>query len=132
MQFAQSRGYACPGYLNDVSDPVMSDYYAFLAREVMLLDPWQIGLVFNKYDWVADSPFQRMNNLMHVDWIAIAYPQLAGQSDAGRALIRQRARKKQAIRLAFRYSSFLHSFLFDPARSGHPVRRVASHIARYL
>jgi hypothetical protein len=134
MQFAQSRGYACPGYLNDVSDPVMHDYHAFLAREVMLLDPWQIGLLFNKYDWVGDSPFQRMNNLMHLDWIAIADPQLAGHSDAGqlRALIQQRARKKQAMRLAFRYTSFLHSVLFDPARNRHPVRRVASRIARYL
>ena len=135
MQYAATLGYTCPRFLNDVSDTVMRDYYRFLAHEVMLLDPWQIGLLFNKYAWVGGSPFQRMNNLMNLDWIALQEPQLTGYGDDPgqlRRMIAERARKKNLVRLAFRRSRFLHSLLFDPKRNGHPVRRVASRIARML
>jgi hypothetical protein len=133
-QYAGALGYACPRFLNDVSDKVMRDFYRFLGREVMLLDPWQIGLVFNKYEWVGASSFQRMNNLMNLDWLAIHDPQLGGRSDAPRlrSLIEQRVRKKNAVRLGFRYSRLLHPFLFDPQRKGKPVRKAASLLLRHL
>lgn len=133
-QFAESLGYATPRYLNDVSDKVLNDFYRFLAHEIMLLDPWQIGLVFNKYNWVGGSAFQRMNNLMNLDWIALHDPQIDGHSNAAplRRMIEQRVRKKNLVRQAFRYSSFLHAFLFDPHRKGHHVRKAASRILRSL
>ncbi|MES2901966.1 MAG: WavE lipopolysaccharide synthesis family protein [Pseudomonadota bacterium] len=134
MQFAQGLGYTCPRYLNDVSEPVLRDYLRFLGREIMLLDPWQIGVMFNKYAWVGNSHFQQMNNLMHLDWLALANPALDGCREAGhlRALIRQRARKKNSGRLAFQYSRILHALLFDASRNGHPVRRIAARLARRL
>lgn len=134
MPFARTRGYACPRYLNDVSDIVLAHYRHFLAREVMLLDPWQIGLHFEKYAWVANSPFQRMNNLMYLDWLAIADPHLPGRPDAGRlrGLIGQRQHQKDLARLGFYSSRALHALLFDPSRPHHPVRRLAAGLARRL
>jgi hypothetical protein len=134
MQFARARGYTCPRFLNDVADDVLAAYRRFLAQEVMLLDPWQIGLRFEKYGWVANSAFQRLNNLMHLDWLAIADPHLIGRSDAAqlRGLIRQRQRQKEMARRAFRYSRALHTLLFDPTRPRHPVRRLAIKLARRL
>jgi hypothetical protein len=132
--FAAGLGYACPRFLNDLSDAVLADYRRFLGHELMLLDPWQIGLRFDKYGWVGSSPFQRLNNLMYLDWLTLANPQLSGQSDPAllRGLIRQRQRQKALASLAFRCSSPLHTVLFDPSRPRHPVRRLAGGIARRL
>jgi hypothetical protein len=132
--FAAKLGYACPRFLNDLSDAVLADFRRFLGHELMLLDPWQIGLRFEKYAWVGTSPFQRLNNLMYLDWLALADPLLAGQNDPAllRRLIRRRQRQKALARLAFRYSSPLHAMLFDSAHPHHPVRRLAGGIARRL
>lgn len=134
LHFAHARGYAVPRFLNDVSDAVLSDYQRFLAHEVMLLDPWQIGLRFDKYGWVGNSPFQRLNNLMHLDWLALANPMLAGAADpeAVHALIEARRRQKALARLAFHHSRVLHGLLFDARRPHHPVRRLAAGIVRRL
>jgi hypothetical protein len=136
MAYAGSLGYACPRFLNDLSDAVLPDYRRFLGREMMLLDPWQIGLRFDKYGWVGDSPFQRLNNLMFLDWVALVdeAAQLTGPAGPAelRRLIRQRQRQKALARLAFRHTSALHAMLFDPTRPRHPVRRLAGGIARRL
>jgi len=131
MHFAAARGYACPRYLNDVAPALLAEYQRFLAHEILLLDPWQIGLRFEKYGWVGASWFQRHNNLMHLDWLALADPQLAGREYAEglRALIRQRQRSKEWARLAFHHSSRLHALLFDPRLTHHPIRRLAARIA---
>jgi hypothetical protein len=132
LHFAHARGYAVPRFLNDGSDRVLADYQRFLAHEVLLLDPWQIGLRFDKYGWVGNSAFQRLNNLMHLDWLALANPQLAGVAEPAplRALIEARRRQKAWARQAFRYSSALHGLIFDPNRPHHPVRRLAARIVR--
>lgn len=134
LHFAQARGYAVPGFLNDVSDAVLMDYQRFLAQDTMLLDPWQIGLRFDKYGWVGNSPFQRMNNLMHLDWLALANPALAGVADPAplHALIAARRRQKALARQAFHHSRALHGLLFDPRRTRHPIRRLAAGLARHL
>lgn len=134
MHFAALRGYARPRFLNDVAPALQAEYRRFLAHEVMLLDPWQIGLRFDKYGWVGASWFQRHNNLMHLDWLALADPQLTGRehADGLRALIRQRQRSKDRARLAFRYSRSVHALLFDPRLTLHPVRRLAARLAHRL
>jgi len=134
LHFAHARGYSVPRFLNDVSGNVLPDFQRFLAQEVMLLDPWQIGLRFDKYGWVGNSAFQRLNNLMHLDWLALANPMLTGCAEpaALHALIDKRRRQKEAARLAFRYSGALHGLIFDPNRPHHPVRRLAAGIARRL
>ena len=133
-QYASALGYACPQHLNDGSAPVMRDYYRFLARDVMLLDPWQIGLVFRKYGWVGNSLFQSMNSLMHLDWLKIAGQHRATDNDsiALAKLIHARAHKKAVIRKAFRSTRAFHPFLFDPRRGGAQVRRLANRVLRIL
>jgi hypothetical protein len=103
---------------------------------MMLLDPWQIGLRFDKYGWVGSSHFQRLNNLMFLDWAALvdggARPTAGSSAAELERLIGERQRRKALARLAFRHTSVLHAMLFDPARPRHPVRRLASRIARRL
>jgi hypothetical protein len=134
LPFAAARGYACPSFLNDVSGMVLADYQRFLAQEVMLLDPWQIGLRFDKYAWVGNSTFQRLNNLMHLDWLMIADPHLSSRLDSTqlRRLMRQRRRQKDMARLVFRHSRLLHPTLFDTNRPHNPVRRLAGSLAHRL
>jgi hypothetical protein len=137
MRFAAERCYACPRYLNDVSDTVLADYRRFLAREIMLLDPWQIGLRFDKYGGAIGAPFQRLNNLMHLDWLALADPELRGREGAAELhrLIAQRQRQKHLAGLAFRHSRALHGLL-DPSRPPHwlpgLLRRAAASVVRQL
>lgn len=132
--FASTRGYACPQYLNDGAPEVLRDYHRFLAREVMLLDPWQIGLQFRKYDWVGASLFQCMNNLMHLDWLRISgqHSESAGDEARLAAMIAERSRKKEIMRLAFRHSRRAHGFLFDPSGKGARLRHAAHRILRLL
>jgi hypothetical protein len=134
LHFAHGRGYTVPSFLNDVSDTVLMDYQRFLAQDAMLLDPWQIGIRFDKYAWVGNSPFQRLNNLMHLDWLALANPTLAGVADPAplHALIAARRRQKALARGAFAHSRALHGLLFDPHRPHHPVRRLAARMVRQL
>ena len=132
--FAAQLGYATPQFLNDDSPEVMRDYRRFLANDVMILDPWQIGIEFKKYHWVASSLFQRMNNLMHLDWMHIAGQDRSADGDpvALKALIAKRQRKKALTRSAFQHTQALHPFLFDPRRGGARVRRVANRVLRFL
>jgi hypothetical protein len=138
MRFAGERGYARPRYLNDVADAVLADYRRFLAREVMLLDPWQIGLRIDKYGGAIGSSFQRLNNLMHLDWLALADPDLCGRDGAAelRRLIECRQRQKRLASMVFRHSRALHGLLLDPSRTPHfmpsLLRRVAVGVVRQL
>jgi hypothetical protein len=134
LPFAAARGYGCPRFLNDATPAVLSEHARFVANETMLLDPWQIGLVFDKYRWAGGSSFQRMNNLMHLDWLALQEKPLAMQEDAAglRLILAERARQKAAMRAAFRRSRPLHALLFDPGTKGRHVRSAARFVKRFL
>lgn len=134
LPFAAERGYACPRYLNDVTPAVLHDHARFMADEIMLLDPWQIGLAFDKYQWVGGSRFQRLNNLMHLDWLALQPSPLAMQEDPKglRRLLDERLREKAVMRAAFRRTRPLHSLLFDPGTKGRHARNAARLITRFL
>jgi hypothetical protein len=128
--YAQGLGYGVPAYLNDANETVLAEFRRFLAREVMLLDPWQIGLVCPRYGWVGGSLFQSMNNLMHLDWLALNPDYL--DAERMRALIAARQRRKRIARLGFRHSRPLHDFLFDPQGQGGPLRRAANRVLRMV
>jgi hypothetical protein len=134
MQYAKSIGYDGPRFINDLSENVIADFYKFLAREVMLLDPWQIGLSFPKYNWVGGSLFQRINNLMHVDWMRIS-GQMEG-SDAESRLLQQlaakRQRQKMLARAGFKATRHLHPYMFDSSGKGKALRTVAHHVLKKL
>ena len=134
LPYAAAHGYACPHFLNDASPDILREHARFFADETMLLDPWQIGLAFDKYRWVGASRFQRMNNLMHLDWLALQAAPLAMQDDAPglRRLLAERAREKAVMRAAFRRTRPLHSLLFDPGKKGRHVRSAARLITRFL
>ena len=126
--FAAQLGYCTPQFLNDDSPEVVRDYHRFPANDVMLFDPWQIGLECKKYHWVAGSSFQRMNNLMHLDWLHIAGQDKSADGDpaALQAMMRERLRQKALIRLPLRHTQALHPFLFDSQRGGAGGRKVAN------
>jgi hypothetical protein len=134
IQYAKSLGYACPTFINDLSERVMADFYKFLSREVMLLDPWQIGLSFPKYNWVGGSLFQRINNLMHVDWLRICgqiNPADPESKDLHR-LASQRQQQKMLARFGFRATRPMHAYMFDNSGKGKALRTVAHHVLKRL
>jgi hypothetical protein len=134
VQYARSLGYTCPSYINDLSEPVIADFYRFLAKEVMLLDPWQIGLSFPKYNWVGGSLFQRINNLMHVDWLRIC-GQIDATSAEGRHLHKlaiQRQQQKMFARYGFKATRPLHASMFESSGKGKALRTVAHHVLKKL
>lgn len=68
--YANNLGYEVPKFHNDVSSHVLRDHYRFLAEQIIILDPWQMGLDFPKYHWAYNSRFASMNCTMYVDWYA--------------------------------------------------------------
>ncbi len=130
--YVRLRQYACPRFLNDRSPEVMKDFYRFLANETMVLDPWQIGLVFPKYAWIGSSLFQRINNLMYLDWLRISKQAshddvLSWQMDAA---LKARMRQKRFAEFGFRLTKPFHSLIFQPTRRGDVVRRAAYRVYR--
>lgn len=68
VSYANKLGYVVPQYHNDARIEVMESYREFLAREVVVLDPWQIGFNFPKYHRDYHSMFASMNCIMFADW----------------------------------------------------------------
>lgn len=135
LPYARQRGYLCPQYLNDIRPEVRADYQRFLAQEVLVLDPWHIGLVFPKYTWVNDSLVQRINNFMHLDWLALS-PGHPGFDDAKpeflRALLTRRRRLKALAGRLFDATQPLHGLIFGDSPLSRVVRRQAMRVFRLL
>lgn len=78
--YAARFGYALPTFHNDTRDEVLRDHWHFVKERVIILDPDQIGLQFDKYERLMSSGFQHLNCLTHRDWQALHRPGI----DAGR------------------------------------------------
>jgi hypothetical protein len=132
MQYAESIGYRAPARLNDVSPAVLEDAQRFLATEILVLDPWQCGLVFPKYGWVNASVLQRINNVMHLDWLALARQPAFDDSEPAtlEQAIASRKRLKQISQWLFEISAPAHKLLFEQSGRGRFVRRVAMKVFR--
>lgn len=102
--FAHALGYKTPHYLNDVSKTLVQEYEFFLANEVIVAAPRQLGFAISKYQEIDDSFYQRLDCLSLSDWRAI-YLRVHGRS--GRRKIGLPARKALEIPLV-RY--FAHRF----------------------
>jgi len=126
MHFAARHGYVVPAFLNDPDPEVHVSFERFIARETLILDPWQIGLRMQKYDWVGASLFQKINTLMHLDWLAISGSSPLDDSSVEgiRRLIERRRKLKSMARLGFHASRPLHQLMFSTQR-GFPLRRAA-------
>jgi hypothetical protein len=130
--YARSRGYTCPEFLNDRSPEAINDFYKFMAAETIVLDPWQIGLVFPKYGWVNSSLFQRINSLMYLDWLKIS-GQLPHEDVAPwqvAAVLKKRERLQRIAASGFELTKPLHSMIFDPSRQSDVVRRTAYRVLK--
>jgi len=134
MHYARRLGYACPAYLNDISAPVLRDYDRFLTRETLILDPWQAGLVFPKYQWIGTSTLQRINNMMHLDWLDLARQPSFDEvdPDAFERMLAERRRLKRVARWLFNASEPLHGVLFETSARGRFVRRQAMRVFRTM
>jgi hypothetical protein len=68
VHYARQCGYEVPRYHNDCREAVLQGHRRFLARHFLVLDPWDLGLCFPKYDWAYRSSFQQLNCLLFIDW----------------------------------------------------------------
>ncbi len=135
MHYAKRLGYTCPRYLNDTSGQVLRDYHRFLSRELLVLDPWQSGLVFPKYSWVNASVLQGINNFMHLDWLALTGEQSFDENQEAESLKRllaQRRRLKEVANWLFLISSPFHGLMFEQSLRGRFMRRQLMRAFRIL
>ncbi len=96
--YASGLGYVTPAYHNDVSAPVLASHDRFMARELLVLDLDQFGLVNAKYPAVARSSLQHLNGLMFLDWYGLQLahaPRWPPDPALCRALARRQALKRR-------------------------------------
>jgi hypothetical protein len=99
VHYASGCGYPVPAYHNDIRQEVLDGYRRCLAEQFLILDPWDIGLRFTKYEWAYHSSFQRLNCLLFSDWYQL-YLEYGGTPIGAHdpAVIRRRQRQKQIAR----------------------------------
>lgn len=93
VHYAQRHGYDVPQYHNDCHEAILAGHRHFLARHFIILDPWDIGLRFPKYEWAYRSSFQQLNCLLFVDWYRLYLEEggvpIAGAPRLGACQLRQ-------------------------------------------
>lgn len=134
MHYATTIGYRAPEHINDTAADVVADSQRFIATEVMVLDPWQCGFLLPKYQWVHGSVWQRINNLMHIDWLALsAQPALDDTEPADlQSAIASRQRLKGIAQWLFEISSPGHAMIFEQSARGRFLRRVSMNVFKTL
>ena len=99
VHYASACGYPVPSYHNDVRTEVVDGYRRCLAEQFIIVDPWDLGLRFTKYEWAYRSSFQRLNCLLFSDWydLYLKYggTPIGAEASAG---FRRRRRQKQVAR----------------------------------
>ncbi|HEX2545902.1 MAG TPA: WavE lipopolysaccharide synthesis family protein [Ramlibacter sp.] len=128
IPYARELGYAVPDFHNDLALQVMQDFRRFLAQRVIVLEPQQIGLRFDKYEWAFTSDFQDLNCIGHLDWQGIRKqvdPAFAASASGG-DMARRRARKLLARRV-FRIAQ-----PFGPLLYNRRLRTIVNRMLRLL
>lgn len=97
--YAEQLGYPVPRYHNDIAQTVMKGHRDFLGRHWIIIDPWDLGLEFPKYEWAYRSNFQRLNCLLFLDWYEL-YRDQGGKPLASlpSGLLAKRRKQKQLAR----------------------------------
>jgi hypothetical protein len=116
VHYAAQCGYAIPSYHNDLRQQVVEGYRRCLADQFLILDPWDLGLRFSKYDWAYGSSFQRLNCLLFMDWYQL-YVEYGGASLGALvapATLRARRRQKRLTRILGRWTDKAGPFLLRP------------------
>jgi hypothetical protein len=105
-----------PSYHNDIRKEVVEGYRRCLAEQFLILDPWDLGLRFTKYEWAYRSSFQRLNCLLFSDWYEL-YLQYGGIPIGPHdpAAVRRRDRQKQIARRLGKWFDKAGPLLLRPA-----------------
>lgn len=69
--YAGLLGYPTPAFHNDNSAQVLQGHDRFVARELLILDLDQFGIVRRKYSRLAHSSLEYLNCLSFLDWYAL-------------------------------------------------------------
>ena len=104
VNYATLLGYEIPKFHNDNRKCILKAHEQFVAKEFLILDPWQAGIVFPKYFWAYESTMQRFNCLMNLDWINL-YIKNGGSNIFNKSLLtkvasRIKSKKRVAIGIA--------------------------------
>jgi len=117
VHYAQRLGFPVPAFHNDISGNVLDGHRRFLARHCIILDPWDIGLRFSKYEWAYRSSFQRLNCLLSMDWYRLYLEEGGPPLDPAPAashLVSFRRSQKQMARLLGRLMDKAGPLLIKP------------------
>jgi len=68
VQYASKLGYVTPVYHNYISGEILINHDKFSAREFLILDLSQFGIICRKYIKASKSSFQYLNCLKFLDW----------------------------------------------------------------
>ncbi|OQW33025.1 MAG: hypothetical protein A4E19_06670 [Nitrospira sp. SG-bin1] len=113
--YARRLGYAVPQYHNDIAHNVMDGHRLFLARHCIILDPWDLGLEFPKYEWAYRSGFQRLNCLLFLDWYELYRGAGGSRVEPSCApLLAKRRKQKHVARLLGRWLDKAGPLLLHP------------------
>jgi hypothetical protein len=115
VHYAAQCGYAVPSFHNDLRPEVVEGYRRCLAEQFVIVDPWDLGLRFPKYDWAYRSSFQRLNCFLSLDWYQL-YVEHGGQPLGLHqpAVLRARRRQKHVARLLGQWLDGAGPFLLRP------------------
>jgi len=121
--YAQQLGYPVPRYHNDVARAVMDGHRRFLRRHWIILDPWDIGLEFPKYEWAYRSSFQRLNCLLFLDWYGLYHEEGDASLVPRSPLLMKRRKQKQVARLLGRWADKVGPLLLRPG-----LKQIINHL----
>lgn len=129
MHYARHLGFPMPAYHNDIAPAVLAGHRHFLARHVLILDPWDMGLRFPKYAWAYRSSFQRLNCVLFLDWYRLFLEEggrtLQGMPSAEE--LHARLAQKRVARLLGRYLDKAGPLLLRPG-----IKQVANRLLALL
>lgn len=93
-------GYVLPEFHNDCRKDVMQSHFEFFAKNLIVLEPHQIGLVFPKYQAVNNAIFSSISCILFLDWynIYISFYGLNVKDDM-RSQVNKRALIKRIVRI---------------------------------
>lgn len=77
--FARVLGYETPAFLNDSTPALRLGYEAFLAKEVIVARPSDLGFSIGKYQATNESLYQRIDCVSLADWLDL-YESHCGKS----------------------------------------------------
>jgi hypothetical protein len=119
VAYAEQLGYSVPQFHNDTPPHIIEAHNDFIARHLLILDPWQAGLCFPKYFWAYESNMQWMNCIMFLDWYRTYVDKFSPAKvdndlyEAAMRRARQKARVRAGAKLIDPFGSIWYSHKFD-------------------